>query len=219
MPINRYSFIKNSRKDQPMTEKTQTREPQQKRSIEKKNKIIAIGFQLMCENGYQKTTTADIAKLAGVSTGIIYSYFKDKRDIFICGLEAYAQKMLMPIYNRITPDLDIYSAINAVIDSLIEGHKVFQNGHKEIEALTMTDEVIASIMLKTELQITTQLELLLTQAGFASEDLPEKTHIIYNLVESLCHEITFHQHENINEVKMREIVINTIIYLLGQPNK
>lgn len=66
-------------------ENVKTREPQQKRSIEKKNRIIETGFRLMCENGYQKTTTADIAKAAGVSTGIIYSYFKDKRDIFICG--------------------------------------------------------------------------------------------------------------------------------------
>ena len=54
-------------------ENTKTREPQQKRSIEKKNRIIEIGFRLMCEKGYQNTTTADIAKAAGDSTGIIYS--------------------------------------------------------------------------------------------------------------------------------------------------
>lgn len=198
-----------------MNENSKTRSPQQKRSIEKKNKIIEIGFHLMCENGYQKTTTADIAKAAGVSTGIIYSYFKDKHDIFICGLEAYAQQMLLPIYNLITPDLDVYGAMNSIIDFLIEGHKIFQNGHKEIEALTMTDEVIAGIMLKTELEITKQLELLLIQAGFDCEDLPEKTHIIYNLVESLCHEITFHRHENLDDTKMRQVVVNTIVYLLG----
>lgn len=197
-----------------MNENSKTRSPQQKRSIEKKNKIIEIGFHLMCENGYQKTTTADIAKAAGVSTGIIYSYFKDKHDIFICGLEAYAQQMLLPIYNLITPNLDVYSAMNSIIDFLIEGHKIFQNGHKEIEALTMTDEVIAGIMLKTELEITKQLELFLIQAGFDCEDLPEKTHIIYNLVESLCHEITFHRHENLDDTKMRQVVVNTIVYLL-----
>ena len=74
---------------------TKTREPQQKRSIEKKNRIIEVGFLLMCEKGYQKTTTADIAKAAGVSTGIIYSYFTDKHDIFMDGLKAYSQKMMV----------------------------------------------------------------------------------------------------------------------------
>lgn len=55
-----------------------------------------VGFRLMCENGYQKTTTADIAKAAGVSTGIIYSYFKDKHDIFTAGLKLDGSQMIMP---------------------------------------------------------------------------------------------------------------------------
>ena len=49
-----------------------TRIPTQKRSIEKRNKIIAKGFELMCEKGYYNTSTPDIAESAGVSTGIIY---------------------------------------------------------------------------------------------------------------------------------------------------
>ena len=60
-----------------------TRIPSQKRSIEKRNRIIKMGFELMCEEGYYQTTTTDIAKYAGVSTGIIYQYFNDKKEIFI----------------------------------------------------------------------------------------------------------------------------------------
>ena len=59
------------------------RTPKQKRSVEKKLKIIEKGFELMCDNGYYKTNTNDIAKYANVSTGIIYQYFTDKKDIFI----------------------------------------------------------------------------------------------------------------------------------------
>ena len=50
------------------------REPIQKRSIEKKEKIIEAGFDLICEKGYYNTNTAEIAKAAGVSTGIVYQY-------------------------------------------------------------------------------------------------------------------------------------------------
>ena len=53
------------------------RKPIQKRSIEKKGKIIESGFELICEKGYYNTNTAEIAKNAGVSTGIVYQYFKD----------------------------------------------------------------------------------------------------------------------------------------------
>ena len=68
--------------------------PKQKRSIEKKNHIIIeTGIELMTEKGYHHTTTDDIAAAAGVSTGIIYRYFKDKHDILIDGLRFYFKKM------------------------------------------------------------------------------------------------------------------------------
>ena len=55
--------------------------PVQRRSIERKQKILSSGFKLFCEHGYYKTNTIEIAKHAGVSTGAVYSYFKDKREI------------------------------------------------------------------------------------------------------------------------------------------
>lgn len=199
-------------------ENTKTREPQQKRSIEKKNKIIEVGFRLMCEKGYQKTTTADIAKAAGVSTGIIYSYFKDKHDIFIAGLELNGRQMIMPMYDQFTFPLDIKKSLNIVIDSLIDGHQIFMNAHKEIDSLVMTDEAIAGIIFEFEMRTTKDLELFLIKAGFSSENLLEKTHIIYNMIESLCHELTFHKHEGLDCERMRAIVIDTILTMLGEPN-
>ena len=72
------------------------REPIQKRSIEKKEKIIKYGFDLICEKGYYNTNTAEIAKAAGVSTGIVYSYFNDKHDILLEGLKRYANGIFYP---------------------------------------------------------------------------------------------------------------------------
>ena len=75
----------------------QIREPIKKSSIEKKNKIIEKGFELMCTKGYHNVTCVDIAKYAGVSTGIIYQYFKDKRDIFIEGVKDYSNKIMIRV--------------------------------------------------------------------------------------------------------------------------
>lgn len=197
-------------------QETKTREPQQKRSIEKKNKIIEVGFLLMCENGYQKTTTADIAKKAGVSTGIIYSYFKDKHDIFIEGLKAYSNKMLVPVYDTLTTPFDLEKSLNQIVDSLIESHHVFNRAHKEIEALIMTNEDVADFMMKQEIQATGQLEDFLRRAGYDFPDLAERTHIIYNMVDSLCNELTFHNHSSLKPERMRAIVISGILYLLGE---
>lgn len=200
-------------------ENTKTREPQQKRSIEKKNRIINVGFHLICEKGYQNTTTADIAKAAGVSTGIIYSYFKDKHDILICGLEIYGNEMLEPIYSEITPDIDMRKSLEKIIDSLVEGHRMFQNFHKEMGVLATTDTAVANIMQDIETNMSKRLVVLLTQTGFDTTDLAEKTHVIYNFVEALCHEITFHNHEGLDYNKMRQIVVDAVIHILGEPRK
>ena len=74
-----------------------TRVPTQKRSIEKRNRIIEKGFELMCEKGYYNVSTPDIAEAAEVSTGIIYQYFNDKKDIFIEGVKNYANTIMFPM--------------------------------------------------------------------------------------------------------------------------
>ena len=56
------------------------REPIQKRSIEKKTKIIKAGLDLFYKKGFYNTNTVEIAKIIGVSIGTVYSYFKDKED-------------------------------------------------------------------------------------------------------------------------------------------
>ena len=81
--------------------KAEKREPIQERSIEKKNKIISASYELFSEVGYYGTNTAEIAKRAGVSTGIVYGYFQDKRDILISVLDIYIEKVFAPFFNMI----------------------------------------------------------------------------------------------------------------------
>ena len=61
----------------------ETRIPLQKRSIAKKNAIVATAKEMFLEEGYVAVNTNEIAKQAGVSVGTLYSYFKDKREIFL----------------------------------------------------------------------------------------------------------------------------------------
>ena len=118
------------------------REPRQKRSIEKKNKIIKAGMELILENGYHSTTTADIAKKAGVSTGIVYSYFEDKKHILLSGLTDYIIMTQNPTFDFLKDyhqpeDWDIL--LKELIDHFVEMHKVFFKSHQELNALATLD--------------------------------------------------------------------------------
>ena len=52
------------------------------RDKDKPSQIIDAAFEVFGEIGYEATVIKDIAVRAGISSGTIYTYFNDKRDLF-----------------------------------------------------------------------------------------------------------------------------------------
>ena len=194
------------------------REPIQKRSIEKKEKIIKAGFELICEKGYYNTNTAEIAKVAGVSTGIIYQYFKDKHDILVEGIKRYASDIFYPMLNvtsNIKIDKDsLDSVLKNMINTFIENHKLSQIAHEEIMAMTHSDKEIAEFFQENEMAMTKNISKILLNNGFDSKNLDEKVHIAIHLIDDLCHEIVYHKHKDLDYDVMINLVIDNILNLV-----
>ena len=189
------------------------REPKQQRAIEKKEKIIESGFNLICENGYYNTNTAEIAKAAGVSTGIVYQYFKDKYDILIEGLEKYGDNIFFPMLK--TKDVkfdkkDFEELLKKMINYYISNHKVSNVAHEEIMSMVHSDKRVAEFYYKRELEMTNSLKDILLSNGFNDKDLYEKVHIMMGLIDNLCHEVTYHKHNDMNYDLMASLVIDNI---------
>ena len=190
------------------------REPIQKRSIEKKEKIIKSGFELICEKGYYNTNTAEIAKAAGVSTGIVYQYFKDKHAILVEGIKRYASDIFYPMLNittNIKIDKDnLEEILRNMINTLIENHKLSQIAHEEIMSMTHSDKEIAKFFQENEMTMTKNISEILLDNGFNSKNLDEKVHIAIHLIDDLCHEIVYHKHKDLNYDVMINLVIDSI---------
>ena len=194
------------------------REPIQKRSIEKKEKIIKAGFELICEKGYYNTNTAEIAKAASVSTGIVYQYFKDKHDILVEGIKKYASDIFYPMLT-VTSNIKIDKnnldvVLRNMINTFIENHKLSQIAHEEIMAMTHSDKEIAEFFQENEMAMTKNISKILLDNGFDARNLDEKVHIAIHLIDDLCHEIVYHKHKNINYDIMKKEVINIAINIL-----
>lgn len=193
------------------------RMPKQKRAIEKRDKIIDAGFELICKNGYHNTNTAQIANFAGVSTGIVYQYFKDKYDIFMEGLEKYGDEIFFPMLKIDSKNFSIENldtTLKCMINEYVKDHKMSQTAHEEISAMIHSNKEVADFFYKRELLITDNIKNLLLENGFIDNNLNEKVHIMIGLIDNLCHEIAFHKHTNMNYEIMTNIVINTIKNLL-----
>lgn len=189
------------------------REPKQMRAILKKEKIIDSGFELICKYGFHNINTASIAKLANVSTGIVYQYFKDKHDIFMAGLEKYGDEIFFPMlkFDSFSFDIDNFEVdIRNMIDEYIKNHRVSKTAHEEITAMIHSDPLVADYFYNRELLMTETIKNKFIDNGLDDVNLTEKVHVMIGLIDNLCHEVIYHNHSNMDYGVMTDVVIDCI---------
>ena len=185
------------------------REPIQARSIDKKNKIIKTAYDVFSKDGYYKTNTADIAKKAGVSTGIVYGYFKDKRDILLYVIDIYIQNVATPCIDYIKnlkKPLNIHDCIYDLIELTTKIHKDNANLHNILHSLSVSDEVVRQKFISLEDYITINATQTLKELGVEISGLTEKVHIIMNSIQSFSHEYVYDRHKYIDYNEMKKDV-------------
>lgn len=192
------------------------RQPKQERAIEKKNRIIQAGYELFSEKGFFSCTTPEIAARAGVSTGIVYGYFRDKRDILLCVLEIYINRSFMPvmqIMREVTPPADVSEIVRRLMDKTIEIHRSNAALHETLHSLTASDKEVADKFLELENHITESVTAALPRLGVHTSHPAEKVHLAMNLMQSFSHEYVFDNHSYIDYTAMYEIVCDAVTKL------
>lgn len=197
---------------------SEVREPIKKTSIAKKERIIKKGFELMCNKGYHNVSCVDIAKYANVSTGIIYQYFNDKRDIFIEGTKDYADKIMFPmlgiIDNKDVDKKNIREVFVKMIDSYIKTHTIKKEPHEELMAMSCLDKDIANIFNDREMLLTMKFSSILIKGGFNDKNIEEKVHLLIGIIDNYCHEVVYHKHKDLNYDVMKEELLDIIVNFL-----
>ncbi len=193
--------------------KKDVRQPRQERAIEKKNKIINAGYELFSEVGYYGTNTAEIAKRAGVSTGIVYGYFSDKRDILICVLEIYLDKVVAPLlkfFDKLKAPLNLEEIVPTIINEVIKIHKNNNKIHEALHSLSGSDEAVNAKFIELEDNLTLKISRTLVNLGIKDENINEKVHFAMGILQDFAHEYVYDKHEYIDYFVMREMVCSMI---------
>jgi len=194
--------------------------PVQKRSIDKKNKIIEAGEYLFSKKGFYKTNSKDIATHADVAIGSFYAYFKNKKEVLLEALKRYSEKIFLNVKkfqdNNIldisNPNLFIIDLINNVIDS----HKILPEFHEEIHFLMHTDPDIKKIMqlyLDQSIQVTYNL-LNNIRDNLKVKDIDTASTIITVMIEEIVHFIIFNSknHEQTKLINGLSDMINSYLF-------
>ncbi len=197
--------------------KENIKEPKQQRSIEKKNKILEVGFRMLCENGYYNTNTAEIAKEAGVSTGIVYRYFPDKKAILLAGFDQLAQKMTDKIVSQAdmlfaSDDMAVY--LDKLIENLVQIHDMFRDTHATFEMLAISEkDVYDRIMSMTETVSSTLTEMIISH-DIIHDHVHERIHLIYDMIDNYCHNRCYHPLECIDYEYYKQLTVMAVMHII-----
>ncbi|MEK4062711.1 MULTISPECIES: TetR/AcrR family transcriptional regulator [unclassified Paenibacillus] len=196
-----------------------TRTPRQDRSIKTKEAIVQAAMRLFSEKGYHQTNTKQIAAAAGVSTGSFYSYFIDKRAVFIDVLKNYSEALLARIeaymseINIQSPDK--YALLSHLVDSLILSHEVYTGFHKELSIMYLSDGGIKELM-DAQYEVGRVLTLQYLQMGkdeLKITDLEAAAFLVFESISAIVDVIAFSSHRIGTDRIKTELVSMLVGYL------
>ena len=197
---------------------TKTRVPTQKRSIEKRQKIVKAGFDLFCEKGYYKTNTIEIARHAKVSTGTVYSYFKDKKEIYMGAYEAYLDSISTQLFERLdkVQPFCLEYFVNHWISAYLELYSGAGHALVQLRMMIMDDAEISQHFSGLENKYFLKIGEILGRNGNTQNNRSEKVYISCVLVDSLRQEKSAFTHNGLDFEALKQQVAKTVVRLLSE---
>lgn len=133
------------------------RVPQQTRSRQKRDALLAAAARLFEERGYEATTADDIAAAAAVSIGTFYSYFRNKRQVFLT-LYADCLKQLLELrIDALDFSSDPRQAIRETVRQALQRDQLFYGLQRALVELLPRDSEIADYNHKANLVLYGQI--------------------------------------------------------------
>lgn len=172
------------------------RQPKQQRSIQTKKQITKAAFKLFAEKGIHGTNSKEIVKLAGVSIGSFYSYFKNKKTLLLEMLEGYLDQVFSTIWSsvaEVTFDRIGLDEIRQIIEGAFTAYEISPEFHRQTHALRYSDSDINRIYEQERNLEIAQLKIILKRNVNLTnqDDLYTAAIVIHNLIESAIHTYMF----------------------------
>lgn len=188
--------------------------PVQKRAVETRNKLLKAAFKMYGKQGYYQTTVDEIAAAAGVSTGIAYRYFKNKKHLLLCTLDHIAEniKSLSGTENLSAASFADAGAISDAIDKFEQLHRDYYAFHEELEGLRHTDKDVKKLY--DDFEKSAMKALADEIKDNAPGNFAERLKMAVSLIESYCHTVTDSKNDDLDKDFLRNQTIKTVIHIM-----
>lgn len=204
-------------------DKKKVRIPQQKRSIEKKERIIEAANRAFNQKGYFEIYINEIAEEAGLSTGTVYAYFKDKKDILLACLERSRQKILHDITKEIaglSETGDLTQTMVNILHILIKFHtNLTRRFHDEVKSLQYRDQDIGNYYMDTQSAMMNTVTQEINRQGYAFRHPHEQIFLACHMVDRIQDELAFSETPDIDPAILVTDCAEVIVSMLVKTEK
>lgn len=198
------------------TQRRTDKEIIQERAIRTREKLLAAALDQYIEKGYHNTTVDEIAKSAGLSTGIAYRYFKNKKELLLATL-TFSFENIKDIAGVNEEDF-LSDDISGILTAFERIHIEYRAFHEELEGLRHSDDDVRKLYADfTKKTLCGLYEML-------PDDIKKKGHswerlnISIQLMENYCHAYMDHMLQDEELKYMREKTIRIIEKLMWEDN-
>ncbi len=116
----------------PRTAMIPRKAPTQERAKATVDAIVKATARILVKDGYEATSTNQVAKAAGVSIGSLYQYFPSKEALVMAVMERHVDSMLGSFQARLLELMneEVEKVAPALVHELIEMHRVNPKLHQ-----------------------------------------------------------------------------------------
>lgn len=184
----------------------------QPRAMETREKLLKSALELYTEKGYHTTTVDEIAKNAGLSTGVAYRYFKNKKDLLLAAI-TYGFSEIKNLAGVEENDL-FGKDLEHTLSAFERIHTEYFAFHEELEGLRHSDSDVGRLYDEFTKSAIQNVYDNLPEDIKKKKDSMENLYIAIGIMENYCH--TFmHKRLSQSQLKvMRKNVIKTVEHVL-----
>lgn len=193
------------------------RVPQQTRSRQKRDAILTAAAQLFEEGGYDATTADDIADAARVSIGTFYSYFRNKRQVFLTLYAASIEDILELGITEIDFSTNPRQAIRETVHRALQRDQLFYSLRQAWAELLPRDPEIASYNNQINRLIYQQMlvaghKVMAEGLTWPDLDLETTCWVIVLLLDQALHQLPGPREASQAEIERQQEALTNLIY-------
>jgi AcrR family transcriptional regulator len=86
---------------------------------QRRAQLLELARRAFSDHSYDEVSIDDLARVAGISKGLLYHYFPTKRDLYVAGLREIADELVEAV-TRVAGDLPPVDRMRASVDAYLD---------------------------------------------------------------------------------------------------